>query len=190
VETILQQEKNSGLVKIVLYGPESTGKTTFAKALAAHYNTKWVPEYAREFLQEKFDRGEGECQIQDLLPIANGQIQSENDLAFEANKVLFCDTDLLVTMVYSEIYYGEVDPILEKAALENNYSLYILTGTDVPWVADDLRDAPDEREEMYEFFRGILMHYDLPFITVKGNEEERMKKVVPIIDAMVAMKSN
>ncbi len=184
MERKLQQSEDN-IVRVVLYGPESTGKTTLAKALAKHYNTQWVPEFARDFLQAKFDKGEGDCTMDDLLPIAEGQISTENELADRANKVLFCDTDLLVTMVYSEVYYQKVDPVLEKAALENHYDLYILTGIDVPWVADDLRDKPDERDEMYDFFKGILIHYDLPFITVKGDEEQRLKKVIPVIDSLI-----
>ena len=104
MEEKLKQEP-SDIVKVVLFGPESTGKTTLAKQLAAHYKTAWVPEYARQYLQDKWDRAQKTCEPLDLLPIAKGQITLENELTKKANKILFCDTDLLETKVYSEAYY-------------------------------------------------------------------------------------
>ncbi|WP_088339753.1 DUF4301 family protein [Robiginitalea sediminis] len=187
MEEALKQQP-SDLLKVVLFGPESTGKSTLAADLAAHYQTLWVPEYAREYLQEKWDREGLVCQPEDLLPIARGQMQQENLLAARANRVLICDTDLLVTKVYSEAYYqGFVDPVLEYHALENTYDLYLLTDIDVPWVADDLRDRPEQREEMFAYFREALLKTGRRFVILSGSREERLQKAVRHIDNLLAM---
>ena len=103
------------IIKIVLFGPESTGKTTISLQLAEHYNTVWAPEYARKYLQNKWNNERKTCENSDLLPIAIGQMKSENKLAKKADKILICDTDLLETKVYSESYYGGiVDSNLDK----------------------------------------------------------------------------
>ncbi|NNL01553.1 MAG: ATP-binding protein, partial [Eudoraea sp.] len=139
------KQKPADIIKVVLFGPESTGKTTLAKDLANHYKTEWVPEYAREYLQEKWNKEQKTCEPHDLIPIAEGQMRLENYLTEKANKLLICDTDLLETKVYSEAYYlGYCDPVLEKYALENSYDLYLLTSIDIPWEKDDLRDKPNE----------------------------------------------
>ncbi|MEE4247502.1 MAG: ATP-binding protein, partial [Kangiellaceae bacterium] len=104
MEEKLGQEP-SDLIKIVLFGPESTGKTTLAKQLAAYYKTVWVPEYAREYLQNKWDKEKKICELEDLIPISVGQIKLENEAIKKANRVLVCDTDLLETKVYSEAYF-------------------------------------------------------------------------------------
>lgn len=185
MEKALKQEPND-LVKVVLYGPESTGKTTMAKSLAEHYKTVWVPEFAREYLQDKWDREMKPCEPHDLLPIARGQMRLENELARIANKILICDTDLLETKVYSEAYYiGYCPPEIEKAALANQYQLYLLTYIDTPWVPDDLRDKPGERERMYRYFKDTLKRYNRNFITLKGNEEERFQLAVSEIDQLL-----
>ena len=118
MEKDLRQE-DINLVKIVLFGPESTGKTTLSIQLAKHYNTVWVQEYARPYLQKVWNQERRTCEAKDILPIAFGQMALENRLAKRADKVLICDTDLLETKVYSEEYYGGyVDPLLEKGAHE------------------------------------------------------------------------
>ncbi|AKA34759.1 MAG: nicotinate-nucleotide adenylyltransferase [Muricauda sp.] len=179
-------QQPSDLVKVVLFGPESTGKTTLAKQLAAHYNTVWVPEYAREYLQEKWDREQKTCEPKDLLPIAEGQMASENALAKEANRLLVCDTDLLETKVYSEAYYlGYCDPELEKYALANQYDLYLLTYIDTPWVKDDLRDKPDERERMFACFKDALVKYGRNFVILKGDKETRLSTAINHIDKLL-----
>ena len=184
MEEKLKQEP-SNLIKVVLFGPESTGKTTLAKQLAAHYKTEWVPEYAREYLQEKWEREQKTCEPHDLLPIAQGQIRLENLLSKKANKFLFCDTDLLETKVYSEAYYiGECDPLLEKYALQNTYDLYLLTNIDIPWEADDLRDKPDERQEMFDYFKDTLEKYNKNFITLNGDKNERLKTAIAHIQKL------
>ncbi len=184
MEEKLEQEP-SNLIKVVLFGPESTGKTTLAKALASHYDTEWVPEYAREYLQDKWDREQKTCEPHDLLPIAVGQMRLENQLAKQANEILFCDTDLLETKVYSEAYYvGSCDPILEKYALKNTYDLYLLTDIDIPWEKDDLRDKPDAREEMFAFFHDTLKKYNRNFLILNGNKEERLQKAIVQIEKL------
>ncbi|HSQ45527.1 MAG TPA: ATP-binding protein, partial [Lutibacter sp.] len=111
------KQTDINIIKVVLFGPESSGKTTLSKLLARHYNTVWVPEYARDYLQNKWNNERKTCENSDMLPIAVGQMKSENELALKADKVLICDTDLLETKVYSEEFYGGfVHPDLEKAA--------------------------------------------------------------------------
>ena len=180
------RQKAADIIKIVLFGPESTGKTTLAKQLAEHYKTTWVPEYAREYLQDKWDKEQKTCEPKDLLPIAEGQMQLENSLTKRANRVLFCDTDLLETKVYAEAYYiGDCDPILEKYALANTYDLYLLTNIDTPWEADDLRDKPNEREEMFQYFHNTLKRYRRNFIILSGSKEDRFKIAIQQIDKLI-----
>ncbi|MBT8285418.1 MAG: ATP-binding protein [Flavobacteriaceae bacterium] len=176
----------SDVVKIVLFGPESTGKTTLSQQLASYYNTLWVPEYAREYLQDKWDREQKTCEPHDLIPIAEGQIRLENEYTEKVKDLLICDTDLLETKVYSEAYYlGYTDPILEKYALENQYDLYLLTYIDTPWVKDDLRDKPDEREKMYLYFKDTLEKYNRNFVILSGEPEKRLKIAIEYIDKIL-----
>ena len=185
MEEKLRQEP-SELIKVVLYGPESTGKTTLAKQLAKHYNTVWVPEYAREYLQKKWDETKEICTLEDLIPIAKGQMEAENRLTKQANKILISDTDLLVTKVYSEAYFkGYCDPLLEKYALANTYDLYFLTSIDVPWVKDDLRDRPKEREMMLNLFKTTLEQNQRSFVILEGPQEKRLQRAVAEIDKIL-----
>ena len=179
------------LIKVVLFGPESTGKTTMSELLAKHYNTVWVPEYAREYLQNKWNNERKTCEDEDLIPIARGQIRLENELALKADKVLICDTDLLETKVYSEEYYGgHVHPELDKYALKNKYDLYLLTNIDTPWEADDLRDRPEQREEMYMAFKDALVKNNRPFIKLNGDIKTRLKVAVKAIDELINKRDN
>ena len=180
------KQQPTDIVKVVMFGPESTGKTTLSEQLARHYNTVWVPEYAREYLQDKWNNERKTCEPKDLLPIAEGQMLLENDLATKATDLLICDTDLLETKVYSEAYYlGYCDPLLEKYTLENQYDLYFLTYIDIPWEADDLRDKPKEREGMFYYFRDTLEKYNRNFVILKGDKKTRLKKAVEHIDNLL-----
>ncbi|RNC92520.1 MAG: DUF4301 family protein [Allomuricauda sp.] len=185
MEKALEQQPTN-IVKIVVFGPESTGKTTLAKQLAEHYKTHWVPEYARDYLQKKWDQEQKVCELKDLIPIAQGQMKLENELLAKANKLLVCDTDILETMVYSQAYFeGYVDPLLEKYAVQNQYDLYFLTDIDVPWVKDDLRDRPDKRAEMFTLFETALTAHNRNFVILKGNEKQRFKKATGEIDKLL-----
>ncbi len=180
------KQEPSDLIKVVIYGPESTGKTTLARQLAKHYNTEWVPEYAREYLQEKWNREQKTCEPSDLLPIAEGQMRLENELSRKAEKLLICDTDLLETKVYSEAYYlGSCDPVLEKYALQNTYDLYLLTDIDVPWVKDDLRDKPNERQRMFNYFKNALEVYQRDFVILSGDKTTRFNTAISHIDKLL-----
>ncbi|MGV6845921.1 MAG: AAA family ATPase [Lutibacter sp.] len=188
-KTLKQSDIN--LIKVVLFGPESTGKTTLSIQLARYYNSVWVPEYAREYLQDKWNNERKTCENSDLIPIAYGQMKLENELAKKADKVLICDTDLLETKVYSEEFYGGfVDENLEKAAIENTYDLYLLTYIDTPWEADDLRDRPNERLEMFNAFKNALIKYKRPYILIKGNKKERLKIAIKAIDKLIKTRKN
>lgn len=185
-KNLKQTQNNSNLIKVVLYGPESTGKTTLAGALAKHYNTLWVPEYMREFLQQKWDLKKQKCTPHDLMPIALGQMNLENKLANDANKLLFCDTDLLELKVYSEIYYdGFCPPKIAKAAVQNQYNFYILMYIDTIWEEDDLRDKPGEREALFSIFENALKNAKRPYAILKGNKEHRIKEAIQLVDDLV-----
>lgn len=180
------EQLTANLIKVVLFGPESTGKTTMSELLAKHYNTVWVPEYAREYLQNKWNNERKTCEDADLIPIARGQIALENKLALKADKVLICDTDLLETKVYSEEYYGGfVHPELDKYAVKNQYDLYLLTDIDTPWEADDLRDRPDQREEMFAAFENALIRNERPYIKLSGSIKNRLKLAIEAIDKLL-----
>jgi len=186
-EKLKQQPANC--LKVVLFGPESTGKTTLSRHLARHYNSVWVPEYARQYLQDKWNNERKTCEPNDLLPIAKGQMKLENKLAKKTNTVLICDTDLLETKVYSEAYYvGSCDPILEKYALENKYDLYFLTYIDTPWEADDLRDKPNERLRMFKSFEKELIKQNRPYVLLKGDKKTRLEEAVKHIDKLLKNK--
>lgn len=180
------KQESSNIIKVVLFGPESTGKTTLSEQLARQYNTVWVPEYAREYLQDKWNNERKTCEPKDLLPIAEGQMHLENTLTKKATDILICDTDLLETKVYSEAYYvGHCDPILEKYALENTYDLYFLTYIDIPWQEDDLRDKPNERERMFLYFKKTLEKYDRNFVILKGNKSHRLQTAIHHINKLL-----
>ncbi|MBP6759995.1 MAG: DUF4301 family protein, partial [Flavobacterium sp.] len=178
------KQQSTEIIKIALFGPESTGKTTLAKQLAEYYKTAWTPEFARDYLQEKWDKTAQICDVDDMLPIAYGQTKLENDSLSIANKYLFCDTNLMVTKVFSEVYYNFCDPILDKAARKHKYDLIFLTDIDVPWEKDDLRDKPEGRESVFAVFKQTLIEHEKPFITLSGDKELRLKKAVAIIDGL------
>jgi len=189
MEKDLRQQKTT-IIKIALFGPESTGKTTLAKQLADYYETEWVPEFARDYLQEKWEENKHICVADDMMPIAYGQTALENEKLANANKYLFCDTNLMVTKVFSEMYYGFCDPLLNEAALKHEYDLFFLTDIDVPWEKDDIRDTPEGRESVFSVFKQTLIDTKKPFITLSGDKETRLAKAIAIIDELTLAKEH
>ncbi|WP_323787169.1 ATP-binding protein [Psychroserpens sp.] len=165
---------NSNCIKVVLYGPESTGKSSLAKELAAYFDTVYVKEFSRTYAETKAEQNL-KLTKGDVLPIAIGQMNSENEQLKNANRLLICDTDLLETKVYSEFYYNGFCPdIVEKYALENTYDLYFLTYIDSPWEADGIRDQPNSRLKMFTAFEQALVDSKKKYCIVKGSFEERL----------------
>ena len=185
----LTQHTPKSVIKVAVLGAESTGKTTLCRDLATHFGCPWVPEYMRTYLQAKWDDEQLTCTWDDLLPIAQGQIELENKLAEQAaqttdnNHYLFCDTSLFELMVYSNWYYGDCPEVLTQAALVHHYDLILLTDVDTPWVADDLRDSPYQRDEISAYFADQLTAHNKPFQSIGGDREVRVQHVVKLLDA-------
>ncbi|WP_213521002.1 ATP-binding protein [Nonlabens sp.] len=180
MEKIPQQRAFIG-IKIVLYGPESTGKSTLACELTDHFKTIKVDEYARPYLQEKLDRTGKVCDYEDLVPIAVGQRKAENHALTTAKGYLFCDTDVLETYVYSLAYFDKAPAVLEKAVRKSDYDLYLLLDIDIPWVADGLRDRPKDRKEMFGRFEKGLLDFQKNYSIISGTGEERFKNALNAI---------
>ncbi|WP_201539629.1 AAA family ATPase [Psychrobacter sp. 1044] len=179
----LKQHTPKSVINVAILGAESTGKTTLCRDLAAHFGCPWVPEYMRTYLQAKWDKEHLTCTWEDLLPIAQGQIELENKLAAQAaqnsdSSYLFCDTSLFELMVYSNWYYGDCPKALTNAALTHHYDLILLTEVDIPWVADDLRDSPHQRDEISAYFESQLTRHQKPFHRIGGDRDERVQQVL------------
>lgn len=170
------------MFKIVVLGPESTGKSTLSQKLAAHYNTVWTPEYAREYI-ENLSRP---YEQHDLLAIARGQLQLEDEKAQQASDLLICDTDLYVIKVWSEHKYGQCDPQILEQIASRRYDLYLLTYIDIPWENDPQREYPDPqmREYFYRIYRDIVMNSGVPWADIRGSYAEREAKAIAAVDAL------
>lgn len=170
------------MFKIVVLGPESTGKSTLSQKLAAHYNTVWTPEYAREYI-ENLSRP---YEQHDLLAIARGQLQLEDEKAQQASNLLICDTDLYVIKVWSEHKYGQCDPQILEQIASRRYDLYLLTYIDIPWENDPQREYPDPqmREYFYRIYRDIVMNSGVPWADIRGSYAEREAKAIAAVDAL------
>ena len=182
----LTQHTPKSVIKVAILGAESTGKTTLCRDLAVHFGCPWVPEYMRTYLQKKWDSEQLTCTWDDLLPIAQGQIELENELAKQAAQTsdsgyLFCDTSLFELMVYSNWYYGDCPKALSQAALAHHYDTILLTEVDIPWVADDLRDSPHQREDISAYFASQLTLHNKTFQRIGGDREERVQQVVKLL---------
>lgn len=164
------------MLRIVLTGPESTGKTTLALKLAAYFGAPWVPEYAREYL----DKVNREYIEEDLLEIARGQIFRENRIGAGNPPLLFIDTDLITIKVWSDYKYGNTHPWIIDQIQTRSYDHYFLCGTDIPWEPDPQRENPKERDQLYEIYKRELLTHKKNFTELSGNAEDRIKKCIAI----------
>ena len=172
---------NSKIKKIGIIGPECTGKSDLASFLAKHFNTTWVPEYARGYLDNlvrPYDEG-------DLLTIAHGQLRLEDTYQVDANRVLICDTTLLVIKIWSEFKYGHVDESILESIAHHKYDLHLLTYIDIPWQDDPQREHPDKREALYEIYLKETKALNTPFVEIRGERDERRKIAIEAIDALL-----
>jgi HTH-type transcriptional regulator, transcriptional repressor of NAD biosynthesis genes len=165
--------------KICLYGPESTGKSVMAKQLADYYNTEFVPEVAREIVSSN------EFTIDDIIKIGYAQTQRVLDKTKTANKILFCDTDVITTQIYCKHYLGEVPTILYELEKQITYDQYFLFDIDVPWVEDGMRDLGTRRQEMHTVFKNELLKRGISFIEVRGDFNQRETLLKESIDSIL-----
>lgn len=166
--------------KIAVIGPECTGKSDLSAFLASHFNTVWVPEYARGYL----DNLTRPYQQHDLVTIAHGQLRVEDEWTRDANDLLICDTNLYVIKVWSEFKFGVCDPQILRSIASRKYDLYLLTNVDLPWEADPLREHPDKRQQLYGIYRKEMVSQPVPFIEIKGERADRRKTAIEAIQKL------
>ena len=168
--------------RILILGPESTGKSTLASALAAYFQEPWVPEVAREYL-EKLDRPYA---YEDLLQIGKQQMQMEDELAVNAKSYLLCDTDLRVIQVWSQHRYGKVDPWVLEELERRTYDLILLCAPDLPWQADPLREHPDleMRQQFFEIYQQLTEASGFPWILVSGDTAKRLSTAIQSVRSL------
>lgn len=167
------------LKRVALVGPESCGKSYLAEYLAAYFNTAFVEEYGRTYC-EKFGMNLTEL---DFAHIAGGQLYREDEMAKQANGILFCDTELIVTQVWSEIFFnGVCQPWIVWASQQRHYDLYLLLAPDIPWENDGLREYEHQRERMFERLRQLLDERKLNYEIIRGNYEERTQRAVEAVE--------
>lgn len=169
------------LKRVVVIGPECTGKSALSSFLADHFNTLWVKEYAREYL-DKLDRPYTK---EDLAVIAKGQIDDEDRLARQANSLLICDTDLYVIKIWSQFKYGEVEDEILEAIKNRKYDLYLLTFIDIPWAEDPLREHPGQRQQLYDLYLTEMRNQHVPFVEIKGDREARRATAIKAIEKIL-----
>ena len=173
--------------KIVIIGPESTGKSTLCKQLAAHYNTIWVKEYAREYLLKNGT----DYSFENLLDIAKGQVAGEvlevrsweaanNKQQTTNHKPVFIDTDMHVMKVWCEFVFQKCHHWILNRIVERKYDLYLLCNIDLPWVKDELREYPDliSRQKLYHHYKDIMLNQHVPWVDISGTYEERLEKAI------------
>ncbi len=170
-----------GIKKVVLIGPECTGKTTLARSLAEYYGTTWVPEYAREYI-DALSRPYSE---EDLLSIAKGQLAIEDELALRANRVLICDTDLLVIKVWQEHRFGKCYPEIGEWIQSRYYDLYLLMHADIPWDDDPQRENPHLRDYFFDIFKKELKRKGANLMEINGDFSKRKHAAIMAIDDLL-----
>jgi NadR type nicotinamide-nucleotide adenylyltransferase len=174
----MENKTDEMIRRIAVTGPESTGKSILAEQLASHFHTAWVPEYAREYLENLG----WPYEEKDILLIAKGQLAREAVQMKSADKYLFCDTELLVTKIWSEVKYNRCDPWILEAIETHHYDLFLLCDIDLPWQYDPLREHPHKRQYLYDLYYNELNNRRFPFSVVRGIGSERLHGALKTIE--------
>lgn len=166
--------------KIAVTGPESTGKSWLARSLAAHFNTVFVPEFARAYI----DRLERPYREDDLLEIAKGQLSAQEDALKNAADLMVCDTELIVIKVWSLHKYGKCHSFILEQIEKQDYDLFLLCDIDLPWEFDQQREHPHLRQYFFNWYQKELETYGFPFAIVSGEGEDRLMSAVNAIEKL------
>jgi NadR type nicotinamide-nucleotide adenylyltransferase len=169
--------------KVVIIGPESTGKSTLSQQLATHYKTVWCPEFAREYLKENGT----DYSFEDLLNIARGQVTLEDNFLHHAkNGFYFIDTDMYVMKVWCEVAFNNCHTWILKQIAARNYDLFLLCDTDLPWIKDDLREYPDLeiRRRLFKMYKDLLVNQGTKWAVISGNYAERLQVALSVINTV------
>jgi len=159
---------NKPIKKIAIVGPESTGKSTITSQLAKHYQTLWVPEYARYYCAALTK----DCDLQDEVNMFHGQVALEASvLAIAEKELIFCDTTFLTVKIWSDEVFGETPQVVLDALPKYNYDLYLLLDIDLPWQEDPLRDFPHKREHFMQIWHNELQSLNANYVLVGGLED-------------------
>lgn len=163
--------------KIVITGPESTGKSTLTKALSAYFKAPFVIEYARIY----FAMLDGKYQEKDLLEIAKGQIEQEDVALENESDFLFFDTDLTVLDIWSREKFGQTHPWILEEMQKRAYDLYLIPDIDLEWTYDPQRENPNDRERLMKLYQESFNKRNIPYHMVSGQGEERTQNAIEII---------
>jgi NadR type nicotinamide-nucleotide adenylyltransferase len=166
------------MIRIAVTGPESSGKTTLTKLLAAHYQCPWVNEYAREYLRNR----QGHYSEKDLLIMSRQQRKIWDSHAHE--NLLFYDTEMLVFQVWSEVKYNSCHPEIREHVANQKIDLYLLCRPDIPWEEDPLRENPFDREVLFDRYINHLNQLNKTCVIIEGSLEKRLEKAHQAIYAL------
>ena len=169
------------ICRIAITGPECTGKTWIAKQLAGHFNTLWVPEYAREYLSLRNNK----YTYNDLEIIARGQLEAEDQISKKATRLVICDTDFTVLKIWSEDKFKKCSPWILEKFQKHNYDLYLLMNIDMPWMYDPQREDPGRREFLYEWYKKELDKLGARYAVVSGLGDERLTRAIGFINDLL-----
>lgn len=162
------------LPRIAVTGPESSGKTTLAAALASELDTVFVPEFARQYLSAL----ERPYTLADLEIILRNQLLQEELQLSGAKHYLICDTDPLVVKIWAEERFGRCPAYIQQQFENHQYRLRVLCGVEIPWQPDPLRENPHDRDRLHELYRKTLQTYEFPYIEVTGSVKQRVQRVL------------
>lgn len=180
------------ILRVVLIGAESTGKTTLCIELARHYGTVWVAEYGRELWEEKLAAQSlkggdiPEWTDEDFVHIAEEQQRRENEAATHANRVLICDTNAFATATWYERYAGRRHPQVDAIGNADQVDLYLIPTPEVPFVQDGVRDGEKIRGWMHDRFVELIEAKGTPYTLITGPWEGRVDQAIAAIDALLA----
>ena len=172
----------NNILKIAVVGPESTGKSTMSDYLAAHYQTIAVPEYARAYCEKLTDP----CTWQDEINMFYGQLELENVLLPQANKILICDTTFITVKIWSDEMFGQSPQEVLDELPKHPYDLYLLLNIDLPWQDDPLRNFPTKREHFMNVWYKELDALNARYVLISGTGDDRYQNAVKAVDEFLS----